>query len=182
MEKDDAITYRRLDPEKDVIWYVLAYRWTQDRPRLFPHTGGFDLLVVYLDRAKKNSQVDVAVFEGEKMITLITIQKESNGGYLFHVTSPKGSDPVKITAATYEIGWDLFDKMDAAFIYTMVPTFNGHVHKGSKMLAESCGLTLCGEPEVEIDGRWHYSWQPYSLTREDWTKYHGKTENTAIAV
>lgn len=182
MEENNTIKYRTLEPGKDAIWYVLAHRWTQDRPRFFPHTGGFNILFAYLDYAKRESQVDVGVFEGDTMITLITIQKEPGGGYLFHITSPKGSDPVKITAATYEIGWNLFDKMDAAFIYTMVPTFKGHVHRGSKMLVESCGLTPCGEPEIEIDGIWHYSWQPYSLTREDWVKYHGKTENTAIAV
>ncbi len=182
MEENNAIECKTLKPDDDNLWYVLAHRWTQDRPRFFPHTGGFDFLADYLDQSKQDNQIDVGIFENGIMISLVTIIMEDGDAYLMHVTSPKGSDSRLITAATYQIGWGLFDLLNAEYIYTMVPTFNGHVHKGSKALAENCGLTPYGEPEIETDGRMSYSWQAYALTRENWTKYHGKTENTAVAV
>lgn len=189
MEEDDSIDViiDKLDPDLDTLYYVLAHRWMQDRPRYFLHNGGYSLLQAYIDNAKQNGQLDFGIFVDGEMLSLVTIVKEKDGGvldgYLFHVTSPKRAKAEIITKAVYQLGWSLFDKLKADYIYTMVPTFNGHVHRGSQKLAESCGLTATGIPETEEDRGWTYSWQPYVLRRKDWLeKHHGQAESSTVTV
>lgn len=162
-------------------YLALAWSWVNEkgRDKFFPHTGGGLSMADYFTEAAKPLRKHFAVLDGEQPISLITVEVDGTDEYLFHVTSPRKASTAAITAATYNIGWQLFDKLQAQRIYTMVPTFNGHTHIGSRALALACGLRPYGVPEEEDINGWHYNWQTYSMTREDWLENHyGKKERS----
>lgn len=172
---------KTLDPGTDEfqVCMILAWRWLNDkgRARFFPHTGGYSLLYPFLDDARKRGRKNFGVFVDGELISVIAIETDGDNAYNFHVLSPRGARPDIITSAVYNIGYQLFDKLRAELIYTMVPSFGIHVHRGSKAMAESCGLTPYGEPEEEVKHGRKYSWQMYILSRENWLKDHyGKKE------
>lgn len=183
MEKDHALTYsiKTLEPGTDEfqVSMILAWRWLQDagRARFFPHTGGGMRLHDFLDDARKRGRKNFAVCHSNELLSVIAIETDGDHAYNFHVLSPRGAKVEAITSAVYNIGWQLFDRLRAELVYTMVPSFRGHVHKGSKAMATACGMTPYGEPEQEELNGHKYSWQMHVLTRENWLKDHyGKKE------
>lgn len=158
---------------------ILAWRWINDkgRARFFPHTGGNSLLYAFLDEARKRGRKNFAVYRGDELLSVIAIETDGDHAYNFHVLSPRGADAETITDAVYNIGWQLFDRLQAELVYTMVPSFRGHVHRGSKAMATACGMTPYGDVEHEERNGHKYSWQMHVLTRENWLKDHyGKKE------
>jgi hypothetical protein len=157
------------------FWLTLAHRWTQDRPRFYVHTGGFSLLLAYLDEARRPDKKQIGVFRDGEMLSLVTVEFEGDGSYCFHVTSPKRADTATIRHAVRAVVDRVFDGLSAEYLYMTAPTFNGHEHKGSRALAEHCGARPEGLPEEEAIGGMTYLWQRYSLKRDTWL--YGRQKN-----
>lgn len=185
MEKDNAIKYSTLNPDAPdfALWLTLAWRWTQDRPAMFPESGGYDSLRRYLFCAGLPNRKQIGVFRDGAMLSLITAVMTEPGAYLFHITSPRKADAAAIACAVYEVGSRLFEQVKTGYIYTSVPTYGGHLHRGSKRIVEACGLTAYGEvEECEMEGR-RYSWQPYALTYQKWREYHyGRKQDSKTTI
>lgn len=184
MEENYAI--KTLEPGTDEfqVCLILAWRWINDksRARFFPHTGGGMRLHEFLDEARKRGRKNFAVRDGGELLSIVAIETDGDHAYNFHVLSPRGAKAATITSAVYNIGYQLFDKLKAELVYTMVPSFGGHVHRGSRDMATACGMTPYGEPEQEEKHGHKYSWQMYVLTRENWLKEHyGKKERRTDA-
>lgn len=178
MEKNHAVDYsiKTLEPGTDEfqVSMILAWRWLQDagRARFFPHTGGGMRLHDFLDDARKRGRKNFAVCHSNELLSVIAIETDGDHTYEFHVLSPRGAKAEIITDAVYNIGFQLFERIGATLIYTNVPSFNGHLHRGSKAMAEACGMTPYGLPIAERVNNRDYSWQIYTLTRETWEKEH----------
>lgn len=158
----------------------LAWCWVHVRAKFYPETGGFSDLDDYLAEGRVPSRKQVFVFRGVVPVSLITIEMTAPGMYLFHITSPRKADREAITQAVYEVGSQLFEQIQTGVIYTTVPSYRGHVHKGSKRIVEACGMTPYSTPEEsEMNGH-RYNWQPYAITYEQWKAFHyGKQDKQA---
>lgn len=168
------IEFLTLSPEineRDFLLYLtLAHRFTQDCPRAYSESGGYSLLAAYLDKAKRPDQKNVGAFVGGAMACLVTVEKEPNGVYLMHVTSPRGSQLSAITTAAYQVGWQLFSQLNAERVYAMVIRFKGRrLNLGVARLCEECGLRRTGHEEADGYGN---IWVEYAMTRQDWMENH----------
>lgn len=164
------------DTPEFILYLTLTWRWIQDRPKLFPHTGGFVSLHEYLEKAQQENEKQIGIFVVNEMKSLITIQRETNDNYCFHVTSPRKTNHSLIASAVYAVGYDLFKRLGAKTIYSGSLIYKGkHRHFGSTRLMQLCGLTPTGEIEKDDYGN---EWEYYELSRKNWLKYHyGQAED-----
>lgn len=131
---------------------------------------------VHHDLTCRDGVKHIGVFDGGRLLTVISIELTGDNEYLFHVTSPAKSDLAVIGDAVYRTGWMLFHDLGAEAIWTGRPTINGHEHRGSTAMCEATGLRPYGLPEEETINGAHYSWQVYQMTRLDWLTNHQQRE------
>lgn len=177
-----AFQLRTLSPDIDGGTFVLclaaAYSWIIRRPWAYVHTGGKLSWAEYLDRARRPEQSNVAIFVGDQMASLITIEQEPDGIYLFHITSPRRTTLKLIVDATYQVGWLMFAYAGAQKIYTMVPAFGSrHLHLGSRRLCEAVGMRATGRTETD---EYSNTWHKFEIDRATWVRDHyGQEDNRA---
>lgn len=151
-----------------------AWNWTQERPRIYCDTGGELSWDDYLAQAKAENVKQLAVVGDVGMAALVTVKLVAEGVFEIHVTSPRGTKAAAILEALNSVRRGLFDDLGAAQICTSCPTYNGHEHKGSRRLAEACGMTPTGlEWEDETADGTRVVWREYAINRDT---YYGRTE------
>lgn len=153
-----------------------AWNWMQERPRFYLSTGGEMGLERYLEHVSEENIKQLAVVRKGVLKALITV--ELTGHYVFniHVTSPKKTDATMISEALKATRDQLFTHLSANIITTSCPTYNSHIHKGSHLLAASCGMKPTGISweEVAADGT-IVTFTEYAITRDEYK--HGRTES-----
>lgn len=149
-----------------------AWRWTQRRKRFYGETGGAMGLGDYLGLAARPDRKQVAVLVAGRMVALITVHLRFAGTYEIHVTAPKGTSAGDVLDALCEVRGGLFNGLYAEEIATSCPVYASHEHKGSRRLAEACGMRPNGVEWIGRDPS--VIWREYVLTREE---YYGRTES-----
>lgn len=150
-----------------------AWAWTQERKRIYCDRGGEMTIEEYLAEAERPNVKQIAVMD-DAMVAVVTIELNAEKIFNIHVTTRRGVKPALIWHALTIIRDDLFQKLDALAIYTSCGVYNGHENKGSRLMAEACGMTPtnCGWSDETEDGTAVY-WREYCLTREN---YYGRKE------
>lgn len=164
---------------KEKSWEFLAamsqaWAWTQERPRFYIETGGNQTVEAYIEDAKAPEKKQIAVIDGGKIVSVVTVRLVSDDAFEVHVTSCKGISVQTVTDALKAVRDSLFQTMGANVILTSCPLYGKHEHKGSRQLAEACGMVATG---VEWKSTFDEStiWREYALTRD---QYHGKSETS----
>lgn len=152
---------------------TVAWGWAQARKRFYCDTGGNQTLDEYLTSAQEKTKKHFAVLDG-RMVSLITVRLITDGDFEVHVTSCRGVSPQTVTEALEKVRNSLFHVMDAQVIRTSCPLYGKHEHKGSRRLAETCGMATTGVEwqSVNDDG---VLWREYAITRDQF--YGRRTKN-----
>lgn len=151
-----------------------AWAWTQARKRFYCETGGEMTIEEYLEDAKAPDKKQLAVIEDGKMVAVLTLRLFAEKCFELHVTSQAGVSPDTIRAAIMQAGKGLFGILGADSVFTSCPVYNGHEHKGSRRLAEACGMSPSGlEWEDEAADGTRVLWREYKITRD---QYYGRKE------
>lgn len=151
-----------------------AWAWAQARKRFYCATGGEQSIEEYLETAKAPNVRQIAVVRKGQMKAVITVRQISPHSFDAHVTAPKGTEFLTVLLGLREVETWLFGSLGAREVFTTCATYNGHDHKGSRRLAEFCGMTPTGEVRTQLTANGtDVIWREYSVTRE---KYYGKSE------
>lgn len=170
-----AVELRLLTLKPENGWEFLtamstAWHWTQKRKRFYCDTGGNQGLTEFLADAQDPHRKQIGVLSDGALCAIITVKAVFSKGYEIHVTTQRGTSAGIILDALQEIRDSLFNELGAGEIVTSCPVYGRHEHKGSRRLAEACGMRATG---IE----WNCSrdpsvlWREYSINRE---KYYGK--------
>jgi hypothetical protein len=151
----------------------IAWEWTQRRKRFYCDTGGNQTIEEYLATAREPNRKHFAIIDGQ-MVSLITIRMIADGDYEFHVTSPPHANGMLIANALLNLREGLFDTLGAEVARTSCPIYGNHEHKGSRHLAEACGMTATGVEWVSVFDE-NVLWREYELTRD---KYYGQSKTS----
>lgn len=162
---------------KEKSWEFLAamseaWTWTQERPRFYLETGGKQTVEAYIEDAKAPEKKQIAIVDGGKIVSIITVRLVSDDVFEIHVTSCKGISTQTVTDALKDVRDSLFQTMGAKVILTSCPLYGKHEHRGSRRLAEACGMTATGLewPSIHDEST---IWREYALTRK---QHYGKPE------
>jgi RimJ/RimL family protein N-acetyltransferase len=149
------------------LW--IAYQWTQQRKPFYFRTGGYQDFPDYFRIAQADNRKQFALEDGERFVSLITVEMFAKDAYEFHVTSRRNVDAGLIRAALVALAESFFEQMNAQILVTTVPRYAGHWHTGSKALAEYLGCAPNGEPERAewVNGKM-IEYQLYVLSKESW--------------
>lgn len=141
-----------------------AWEWTQARKRYYCDTGGYQTFEEYIGEAKRPELKQLVVIFDGKLVSLITVRLTASKTYEIHVTSPPRTQRQVILEALLFVRDSLFQDLQAERIVTSCPVYNGHEHKGSRRLAEACGMLPNGtEWYSEHDDT--VLWREYELRR-----------------
>lgn len=154
-----------LDREAEYLTALtLAWNWTQARPRAYPDTGGKQTLAEYMEEAVQPDRKQLAVIADGKIASLITVRLAAKATYEIHVTSPAGTRRQVILDALLIVRDSLLLDLGAERIVTGCPTYKGHEHKGSRRLAEACGMLPNGVGWQSVNDK-TVLWREYELRR-----------------
>jgi len=107
------------------------------------------------------------------MVAVLTLRLFAEKCFELHVTSQPGVSFPAVQSAIMEAGGGIFGTLDAEAVYTSCPVYNGHEHKGSRRLAEACGMQPSGlEWEDETANGTRVVWREYKITKD---QYYGRT-------
>ena len=149
-----------------------AWEWAQSRPRAYCDTGGNQTIEEYLAEAKERAKKHLAVIDDGKLISVITVRLVTDGHFEIHVTSPRKTQKQPILDALKIVSENLFRLLGAQSITTTCPIYGAHEHKGSRALAEACGMTPTGLSWPSIHDE-SITWLEYEITKE---QFYGKSE------
>lgn len=164
---------------KEKSWEFLAamsqaWEWTQQRPRFYLETGGNQSVEAYLEDAKAPEKKQIAVVDDGQLVSVITVRLVSDDAFEIHVTSCKGASAQTVTDALKAVRDSLFQTMNAKVILTSCPLYGKHEHKGSRQLAEACGMTITGaEWKSAFDE--NVLWREYEITKG---QYYGQSKTS----
>lgn len=156
-----------LSPDREAEYLTaltLAWSWTQARPRAYPDTGGNQTLAEYLAEAVQPNRKHLAVVSDAKIVSLLAVRLAASGTYEVHVTSPVRTRRQVVLDALLTVRESLFDSLKARRIVTSCPVYNGHEHKGSRQLAEACGMKPNGVEWQSVNDE-TVLWREYELRR-----------------
>lgn len=149
-----------------------AWNWMRERPQFFPDSGGNQSFDEYFAEARAPDRRQVAAMECDAMVSLITVHLVAAGVVEIHVVSPRKTKRATVQAALEQVRDSLFDDLGVERIRTAIAVYNGREHKGTRRLAEACGMTATGfDWPSPHDAR--VMWREYQLTRYD----YGRTKN-----
>lgn len=172
------MTLYTLAPERG--WEFLtamgtAWNWIQERPAFFPDSGGNQSFEEYFSEAQEADRKQIAVRECDAMVSLITVHLVADGVVEIHVASPRKTKRATVQAALEQIRNSLFDNLGVERIRVGVAVYDGHEHKGTRALAEACGMTATGFewPSLHDARVW---WREYQLTRGEYGASKKRTD------
>ena len=169
------MTFHTINPESayDRLLLGQAWKWTQRRKRMYCDTGGEMTLPEYLSDAERPERKDIWVDgDGE---CLLTIELHVADEYTIHVTAPRNTSFQFVLTALLNIRRELFERLHATCILTSCGVYGGHENKGSRAMAEACGMTATGNGwDDETQDGTPVHWREYAITRE---QYYGRSEN-----
>ena len=156
-----------LSPDREAEYLTaltLAWSWTQARPRAYPDTGGNQTLAEYLAEATQDDRKQLAIVSEGKIASLLTVRLAASGTYEIHVTSPARTRRQVILDALLIVRESLLHDLKAKRIVTSCPIYDGHEHKGSRRLAEACGM-IPNDVEWQSVNDETVLWREYELRR-----------------
>ncbi len=143
---------------------TLAWNWTQARPRAYSDSGGKQTLTEYLAEAAQPDRKQLAIIADGKIASLITVRLAAKATYEIHVTSPARTRRQTVLDALLIVRDSLFRDLGAERIVTSCPAYDGHEHKGSRRLAEACGMLPNGVEWQSVNNE-TVLWREYELRR-----------------
>lgn len=178
MEADHGVTLLSLSPENKWEFLVAmseAWAWTQARKRFYCDTGGEMNIEDYLADARLPVKKQIGIIENGALISIVTVKAVAEKIFEVHVTSPRGVRFETVLSALEVVRDGLFHDLGAECVYTTCPVYNGHEHKGSRLLAEACGMTAtgCDWNDEAADGTQVY-WREYAIDRKT---FYGRTKS-----
>ena len=151
-----------------------AWEWAQDRKRFYCETGGAQSIDEYLADAATPDKKQLAIVEDGALLSIVTVRMITDGVFEIHVTSPRKTDREAIVRDAQHGIRSLFEQLHADTISTTCPVYGAHEHRGSRQLAEACGMTPTGtEWRSACDEG--IRWREYAITRDT---YYGKAETS----
>ncbi len=132
----------RLDPHNpdDIALLRQAYEWdTENVPLWYDNAEkvfGADSWDERLDRARRDTQIDVAVMDAGKFCGLITVFLVSRGSWEVLISGPRRSNTELITLGAFAFAKDMFAQGVAERFVSWVCSR----HRGALRLNQACGM------------------------------------------
>jgi hypothetical protein len=102
MEKDNGVTMRRLDPDRDESLVREAVSWLAEQPTFFQNCdaawGGAETADDYLRHMRDGRQGDFGVFDSGELIAVVTISLEGKGVFNSHLMVKRGASPAIVAS------------------------------------------------------------------------------------
>lgn len=161
------MSIRKLNPTVDLDHYRTVWAWFQDLPK-----WAHDVLAAYSVETfdeyvelANGPRTNIGVFDGEKLIAMITVEMVAKDVYELHLSSSRRPSVGLILEAFINLSKTLFEDLDAQTAVSFTPSYD----KGILTLVRAAGMRQDGVEKLKGERKGHVvRWTRSIITADDY--------------